>query len=1139
VYFSQDSIVSPTIDLAGRHLSSLDPTSAVASRISLRLTARLWQGCWGPVRWLTSLAARIRATGWSRPLRRWVLHHRAARAAVAVLLATVAVPVFADEGVSSSAPVTTAAPAASDPIAWDPFGLQWVAGTEVFPGVPSLFPDSNGNPGGAVLPSPPAGTVPVPSPPGTPPEKPEDRQAWFDRWLGGIQVVGQKTLNYRWLDVSGSDAARRAFQNTSPNYGSLTHLSVIGHFLDNFEVNMTLTDGKYGADPQQMALKYHNGGTRITAGDVAASLTGNALIPFNRTLRAIMVEQQLNKRTSITGLVSETRAVTRRVDVVGNNTVGPYYLNAFPIVVDSVRVRVDEQDVPRENFMVDAYAGTVTFKPGFIVPQTSTIHVSFEARTEGAAMGTLWGLRANHALGQRGSIGATLLLAGAGNSPNASADGERTDDWYEGHADSNGPYQLRYGPVIRGSEQVYVGGVLQQANHDYYIQYDRGVIQFTRILLSTEHLRVVYRPVLDGQLQDTITGEGIAGPYRLSRSPIILNSETVVRVDRLNQSAPLVRDVDYRLDAATGVISLLRASLATDEAIVVLYRPQQTTAPTSANRIIGFDGNLALGRNSRLSAQFAQSSADGGVSGTGMTVEARTGFLPAKFNGGNPRLRLGATWKRIDPGFTGIDSVSFLRNERGLGLDGEFLVNSYTRLFSKWERSRRPLGFGAVQGSDTLYDTTQSLSGFTIARPKWPELTYSRTRLEAESSGSNSAQGSDAVQLRYALGHMTLGAEYLDNSSRGAFNAVGLVAAGTSDAGLTTSQTTKFFASYAPGQRLSLAATVANSDIANNGESTRAKNVDLNATFRPARPFQVTADYQVSDSGGALTGPLTGTSSSLAGSTGIDLGVRGLSVLPESGGISIGSPSATLGGLPAGFGTAGGVSASALGSYGGFGSSYYGGNTTRGRLGFAYTPTSRMSLNVSLDRTNSELYGDTNGYAFGFMFAPGERLSFNGTLSRQRAGFVNPDQPAVTASSMTSDLLFLSLRARPYGKLMLNLEFQEMHANNTSGLASGLAGTGSSLLTSTAFANDIRSMTGRVSYPIGTGRTAFLELRNARYGGSELAARQNSLAAGVEFSLNRILAVTLGAELHDYRDAQRPDSNYRARLLNANLAARF
>jgi hypothetical protein len=77
--------------------------------------------------------------------------------------------------------------------------------------------------------------------------------------------------------------------------------------------------------------------------------------------------------------------------------------------------------------------------------------------------------------------------------------------------------------------------------------YDRGVLQFTRILLSSEHLRVVYRPVRDGQLQDTITGEGIAGPYRLSRSPIIPNSETVLRVDRLNRSIPLVRDDTYQM----------------------------------------------------------------------------------------------------------------------------------------------------------------------------------------------------------------------------------------------------------------------------------------------------------------------------------------------------------------------------------------------------------------------------------------------------------------------------------------------------------------------------------------------------------------------------------------------------------------
>src|SRR5262249_54224007 len=165
------------------------------------------------------------------------------------------------------------------------------------------------------------------------------------------------------------------------------------------------------------------------------------------------------------------------------------------------------------------------------------------------------------------------------------------------------------------------------------------------------------------------------------------------------------------------------------------------------------------------------------------------------------------------------------------------------------------------------------------------------------------------------------------------------------------------------------------------------------------------------------------------------------------------------------------------------GSSYYGGNTTRGRLGVAYTPSNRMSLNASVDHTNSELYGDTNGYAFGFTLVPGERLSFHGTLSRQQSGFVNPDRPSVTDGAMTSNLLFLAMRARPTQKLALNLEFQQMQANNTSGLATGLPGTRNALLVPSVFANDIRTMTGRVSYPIGAGRTAFLELQNARYGG--------------------------------------------------------
>src|SRR5262249_47105147 len=154
--------------------------------------------------------------------------------------------------------------------------------------------------------------------------------------------------------------------------------------------------------------------------------------------------------------------------------------------------------------------------------------------------------------------------------------------------------------------------------------------------------------------------------------------------------------------------------------------------PPRANRVFGFDSVLALGKNTHLTAQFAQSGADNGTTGTGMSLQARTGLLPAKFNSGGPRLNLAATWKKIDPEFAGMDSVGFERNEQGLGLDSEFLVNEHVRLFSRWDHSRRPLGFGAASSSDPLYDTTQSYSGVTFNHPNWPQMSYTRMRVAVD-----------------------------------------------------------------------------------------------------------------------------------------------------------------------------------------------------------------------------------------------------------------------------------------------------------------------------------------------------------------------------------------------------------------------
>jgi hypothetical protein len=956
---------------------------------------------------------------------------------------------------------------------------------------------------------PPRGDASTAAPP--PPPRAADR--WWERWVSGLQLFGQKSYPFRWVEVSGSENARRAFRTSAPNTGNLTQVTVMGRLLNLLDVNMTLSDNQYGTDSRRMAARFHQGGADVSVGDVSASFAGNTLVPFQRLVRGVVVDNQFGAGTRVTGLLAMSNAPTRRVTVQGNNTVGPYYLNAFPIDVESVRVRIDETDVPRDDYTVDAYAGTITFKADRIVPQTSALRVSFSLRSTGTSAGAVYGGRAAHTFRGGHSLGLTVMGQATPSSSlgGGTAGRERIDDWTEGHADSVGPYQLRYGPVVSGSEQVFVGGVLQHAGTDYLLDADRGVIQFTRLILSSEPIRVIYRQVRDGQLQERIAGADSAGPYSLSEAPVLPDSESVIVVDARGLSLPQIRGRDYQLNATAGTITFLQGPLARGSVAVVLYRPRHASLAEPAGGVVGLDGTLRLGKAASVTAQLARSGGSTSASGSAMTLEGKVGLLPAK---GTPRLRLGAALKSIDAGFSPIDTSGFLRNERGLSLDGDFAVNPYVRLYSRWEQGRRPLSYGATTTPDEIVSARQSVSGLTVQYPGWPSLTIQSTRLDQEGHTGTGSQANDSVRLQYDRHHFRASAEW----ARGATEGQSLVGTGTtgstagSATGPASTDTAKLSLAYSPSDRLTFSANGVTSQIrslaADGSErETHARSVDLNATYRPARALQLSADYLLSDSGTPLTGLASTTTPSL----------------PVTRDLS------GLGGTPTGLGGYG----TGMSSYGTglIGSSAYAGSQRTSRLGISYTPGSRLSLNASLDASDTELYGTSLGHALGFSFLPTKRLTLTGTLSRQAARYAGIDGAPLAGSGMSSDLTYLSLRAGPFGKLLFNLDYQGLSTRNLSG-AQALGSSPVDL------ANDVRTWTGRLSHPVGS-HTAFLQYQSAVYGGANLSARKASAIAGIDLRLGRVLGLTLDMELHRYHDDRRPVDSYRARILSGNLSARF
>jgi len=823
--------------------------------------------------------------------------------------------------------------------------------------------------------------------------------------LSGLQLFGQKSYPFRWVQVSGSPNARRAFESQTSRTGSLTEMTVMGRLLDLLDLNMTLSDNAYGADNRRMMARVQQDDLDLRVGDVPASFDGNTLVPFQRLVHGAVAERRFGADTRLTALVSTSKAPTKQVVVPGNNTAGPYYLNAFPIDLDSVRVRVDDTDVPRDAYVVDAYAGTITFLGGRTVPQTSVLRVHFAVRAEGLSGGTLYGARVTHRFSGGHSLGLTAMSQETG-SPEGPADletgRERMDDWPVGHADSAGPYQLRYGPVIRGTERVFVGGVLQQAGIDYVMDADRGVIQFARLVPYTEPIRVI-------------------------------------------------------------------------------YRQRVTAAAEPAGQIVGVDGTFRLGKSAHVTAQLARSIGGRESTGNALTIEGKVGLLEDEKR--QPRLRLGAAVKSIDPGFSPLDAGSFLRNDRGLSLDGEFAVNPYVRVYSRWQQSRRPSGTGH-SFAGAILTARELVSGASVRYPGWPTLTIQSSRLDQDGQSGDSRQATDSVRLDLDRRRFRAAAEW----GRGETEGQPFAYLGASSVAPASTETARLSLGYTPSDRLSLSANGVVSDIRSltdgKEQESTARSVDLNATFRASRTVQLNASYILADSGE------TGGSGSSASNS-----LPAIRLLP-------------------GTSTAPGL--------------VYGGNQRTNRLGVTYAPGRRFSLSASLDATDSELYGESTGHSFGFSYAPLSQLTLTGNLSRQ-ASRLAAGGTSFGGSGLNSDLTYLSLRAGPFGRLTMNLDYQHLAARGGTGLSGGSTG---------GMATGTRTFSGRLSHPVG-GHTAFVQYQHTDYGGTGSAARKGSATAGIDLRLGRVLGLTLDVELHRYRDAHRPADNYRARIISGNLSARF
>jgi len=320
--------------------------------------------------------------------------------------------------------------------------------------------------------------------------------------INRISVTGYRRLGYHSLQISGD---REAFE--VGNYGGLggqrfTDLgylringqNVLGAL--NFEFN--IQDSRF-EDPQgsKFSIDVRRGPWELNLGDIRGRmLNTNRFARFDRTLRGGSLSYKAGPLEARV-LRTEARGEARTITLPGNNTAGPYYLQASQIIRGSERIEVDGVlQVFGQDYSIDYDLGAITFinrqqLTAKIIPPTSTIIASYEAFGFQGDSGRIEGAGVAYSFGKYGRLGVTAMRQVTGGDARLSTRTER----FQGFGPASTPYFLQFEPLFGQPIIVRLDGIVQVEGVDYrFDPANRAVFYFNRFVPSTSTIDVIYTP---------------------------------------------------------------------------------------------------------------------------------------------------------------------------------------------------------------------------------------------------------------------------------------------------------------------------------------------------------------------------------------------------------------------------------------------------------------------------------------------------------------------------------------------------------------------------------------------------------------------------------------------------------------------
>ncbi len=231
-----------------------------------------------------------------------------------------------------------------------------------------------------------------------------------------FDLKGYRYYMYRTYDNSGNE------QNFLSYNGLLTRGSKIEQGTDltittTYGENVKLTGNLFELPLQERSLKFelNAGQYRSLFGEFPAELRSGTLATLNKKISGAQA-QYTTKKVQVDWLISQSKSTPKTISFSGDNTHGPFSLNAFQILENSETVKINGQTVSSGGYVMDYYSGQITFcsekdpTQCTEIKSSDTVQITYEQKMLlSLTGGNITGMSAKYLFDDNNTIGAAHI----------------------------------------------------------------------------------------------------------------------------------------------------------------------------------------------------------------------------------------------------------------------------------------------------------------------------------------------------------------------------------------------------------------------------------------------------------------------------------------------------------------------------------------------------------------------------------------------------------------------------------------------------------------------------------------------------------------------------------------------------------